>query len=70
MSRGHNKGSGQHRKTGDWVTLARGRANVKRELVDRVRCPHGQPHWVSSRSLLGHLNTCQAGLARTTNRPG
>lgn len=65
MSRGHNKGSGQHRKTNDWVAIARGRAGKKRDLDDRVRCPHGGPHWVPSRSLLGHLTTCQAGLTRT-----
>ena len=65
MSRGNNKGSGHHRKTGDWVALARGRANKKREASDRVRCPHGGPHWVASRSFLGHLTTCQAGLTRS-----
>jgi len=70
VSRGHNKGSGQHRKRGDWVSIAKGRGNRVRELNDRVRCPHGQPHWVTSRALLGHLNGCHAGLARTANRSG
>jgi hypothetical protein len=65
MSRGHNKGSGQHRKPGDWVRIASGRGNVPRDDNRAVRCPHGHtPHHVSSRSFLTHLNTCHAGLAR------
>jgi hypothetical protein len=64
MSRGHNKGSGQHRKPGDWVRIASGRGNIRRDDAASVRCPHGGPHWVSSRNLLTHLNGCHAGLAR------
>jgi hypothetical protein len=66
MSRGHNKGSGQHRKPGDWVRIASGRANVRRDDHASVRCPHGGPHWVPSKHFLSHLNTCRVGLARVT----
>lgn len=64
MSRGHNKGSGHHRKTGDWVRIAQGRGNIRRDDHTTVRCPHGGPHWVPSKQLLNHLNGCKAGLAR------
>lgn len=66
MSRGHNKGSGHHRKPNDWVAIARGRANKNRDDHASVRCPHGHtPHHVSSKNFLTHLNGCKAGLART-----
>lgn len=66
MSRGHNKGSGQHRKVGDWIRIAQGRGNIRRDDHATVRCPHGHvPHWVPSKGLLNHLNGCKAGLART-----
>lgn len=65
MSRGHNKGSGHHRKTGDWVRIAQGRANIRRDEHATVRCPHGHTaHRVPSKQFLGHLNSCKAGLAR------
>lgn len=64
MSRGNNKGSGHHRKPGDWVRLAQGRSHVRRDDHSTVRCPHGYPHWVPTKGFLSHLNTCRAGLAR------
>jgi hypothetical protein len=65
MSRGHNKGSGQHRKPGDWVRIATGRGNIRRDDHGHVRCPHGATaHWVPSKGFLSHLNGCKAGLAR------
>lgn len=66
MSRGHNKGSGQHRKTNDWVTIAKGRSHKHRYERGTVRCPHGHiAHHVPAKAFLGHLNACKAGLART-----
>jgi hypothetical protein len=55
------------RKPGDWVAVARGRNHRDRDDRVSVLCPHGHTaHRIPTKSFLAHLNTCRAGLARTS----
>lgn len=57
MSRGHHK-AGARRKRGDWLVIARGRANKRRMPRTTVRCPHVHAHLLQQSAFLAHLAGC------------